>query len=279
MMEWALEQAKARKIPRLAQREIGDGSITIAGYGPSLEDTWQKITQPVITMSGSLKFLLEKGLKPQLGNWFHVDMDPRPHKLEFIENPHPDVIYLMASVCHPRTWKTLNGAKVVMWHAMSGPHTPIWGAEHAPGEPLVTGGSTIGLAAVHIGGCLGFRHFEIHGFDGSFRDHKRHAGDHGGFPQAEIERVEPWGIFMTSKIMDNANYEVIYMLDNFPIFCVFHGEGLIQSWVKHMDFPNAALDGTEKADSVRKGRYIPLTEAQSVDDRNIMLHDASVTRG
>ena len=262
MMAWAVKQAKVQGIPRLLQNDMDDEIVTIVGYGPSLEDTWHTIKPPLITVSGSLNFLISKGMKPGEG-WYHCDIDPRPHKLEFITPARDDVTYLMASVCNPATWKHLRGKKVVMWHAMSGPNTPKWIEENDPGTLLVIAGSTVGLCAVHLGGCMGYRHFEIHGFDGSFRNGKRHAGDHNGYPQAEIDRIEEWGSFKTSKIMDNANYEVHYMVDNFPIFCVFHGDGLMQGWIRHSRLQNACTADDPRADSIRNGKYIELTEEEA----------------
>jgi hypothetical protein len=256
-MAWAVKQ----NLPKIAAKEIGTGIMTIVGYGPSLSDTWRKIEPPLICTSNSLKFLIGKGLKPGLG-WFYAMADPRPNNLDFIRNPViSEVTYLMASVCHPKVWKILAGQKVILWHAMSGEHTPEWVRVNDPGTWLVGAGSTIGLCAIHLGGFLGFRKFEIHGFDGSFRDGKRHAGEHNGHDQAPIEStINP--AFTTSKIMDNANVEVQNTLKSFPIFCVFHGEGLMQDWVSKVNLANAALDGTEKAKSVRRSSFVEVTREQ-----------------
>lgn len=256
--EEMMAEALRHRLPRIDARPIGEETLTVVGYGPSLADTWHKVKPPLITVSGSLNFLLSKGMKPELGKWFHADCDPRPHKIDLIKPARDDIIYLMASVCNPNTWKELAGKKVIMWHAVSGRHTKQWVEENDPGQWLIGAGSTVGLSAIHLGGFLGFRKFEIHGFDGCFRGDDRHAGPHGGFKHKIIEREFGGKVYKTSKIMDNANHEVAYLLDKFPIFCVFHGEGLMQHWVSTMDLPNAAVDGTEKADSVRNGRYIPL---------------------
>lgn len=249
-MEWAVRCNP----PRIVQQPFGDESITLVGYGPSLMDTWEKIKPPLICTSNALKFLIGKGLKPSEG-WYYAMADPRANNLDFIRNPVvPEVTYLMASVCHPKVWKILQGYKVIMWHAMSGEHTPEWVRENDPGTWLVGAGSTIGLCSIHLGGFLGFRKFEIHGFDGSFRDGKRHAGEHNGHDQAPIpSTINP--AYLSSKIMDNANVEVQNTLKSFPIFCIFHGEGLMQDWVGKADLDNAALDGTPKADRLRQGRF------------------------
>ena len=257
-MAFAIQQG----FPMLHSRSIGDGTITIVGYGPSLEDTWESIKPPLITMSGSLKFLIDKGLQPGAG-WFHVDVDPRPHKLDLLAL-HPAVTYLMGTVCHPKAWEMLRGMKVFLWHAMSGDHTPEWIREHHVDNMLVAAGSCIGLCAVHIGGVLGYRRFEIHGFDGSWRGDKRHAGLHTGMLQGKIEAINPSGRkFITSRLMANANEEVKYMLKNFPIFCVFHGDGLMQDWVRTSSLWNAAVDETAKADAIRRGNFRIVSRAEA----------------
>lgn len=61
--------------------ELRNEPIAIVCYGPSLNDTWEEIKnfKYIITCSGSHKFLIERGIIP---TW-HVDVDPRPHKVEF----------------------------------------------------------------------------------------------------------------------------------------------------------------------------------------------------
>lgn len=254
-MAWAIKQGA----PRLRAFPIGDETLTIVGYGPSLEDSWQKIKPPVLTTSGALNFLLGKGMVPKFGDWFHCDVDPRPHKLDFIRPPHRDVVYLMGSVCNPKSWKLLREAKVrhYLWHAVSGDHTLQWVHENDPGTVLVGAGSTIGLSAIHLGGVIGFRKFELHGYDGSFKDGRRHAGPHGGVVHGEMpSTLNP--AYMTSRLMDNSNVEMTNHLKNFPIFCVFHGDGLMQDWVRKANLHNAAVDGTPQAEVVRRLLYRPI---------------------
>lgn len=258
-MAWAVKQ----NFPKIAAQPIGNGALTIVGYGPSLADTWKSVKPPLICTSNSLKFLISKGLQPGEG-WFYAMADPRSNNLDFIRNPVvSEVTYLMASVCHPKVWKILAGQKVIMWHAMSGEHTPEWVRVNDPGTWLVGAGSTIGLCAVHLGGFLGYRKFEIHGFDGSFRDGKRHAGEHNGHEQATIERIVNGRTFHTSKIMDNGNVEVENMLRSFPIFCVFHGDGLMQEWVRTSGLYNAAVVDSQHAEEVRSTDYIPVSDEKA----------------
>ena len=200
-------------------------SITIACYGPSLADTWQDIKGPVMTVSGALHFLTERGVKVD----YHLDCDPRQHKTKHIEPPVDGVHYIMGSCCPPKTWEILKGQKVSLVHFYMGNSTYEWIAVNDPGGLMIQPGSTVGLAAIHVGGVLGYRHFEIHGMDGSIRDGKRHAGAHYGHPQGGVTWDAGRVTYDTSKIMANACAEVINSCRLFPIFPVFHGTGLQQA--------------------------------------------------
>jgi hypothetical protein len=161
----------------------------------------------------------------------------------------------MASVCHPKTWELLRGQRVTVWHTYSAPDTYDLVAAIDTNALVIRGGSTIGLTALHIGGVLGYRHFEIFGMDGSFTDDRtaRHAGPHPGTKQQDGITWDAGGVtYQTSKIMANAVQETLNAMASFPIFCVFHGRGLTQALIKENHFPNACCaEEVDKAAIVR----------------------------
>jgi hypothetical protein len=220
-------------------------------------------------MSGSLKFLLEQGLKPRYGKWFHCHVDPRTDNMPCIAR-NEDVVYLIASCAHPLYFQALDGLKTVLFHAASGGHTSTWIAEHDGNQLMTAAGSTVGLTSMHVAGIMGYYHFEVYGMDGGFKGEARHAGEHHGIKHGARESVfhPPW---MTSRLMDNANVETGAMLANFPVMCVFHGTGLMQDWVSKSTLPNVACHGTEKADAVRNGRIrkITIPQAKQLHQRGV----------
>ena len=235
-------------LPRLQQIPIReDDTVSIACYGPSLEDTWQDLKRPIISMSGALRFLVKRGIVPDI----HVDMDPRVTKLPHLFHAPAETRYLLASVCHPFVWDLLSDRHVETFHVVSGANTFAWLQAHDPGSLLVVAGSSMGLGAIQIGGTLGYRHFEIHGMDGCFRGSSRHAGPHFGYPQKSIEWTANGRTWQTSKIMANSNVEMLNMLRQFPFFAVLHGTGLVQDMVEEADLPNAACARQEKAAAIR----------------------------
>ena len=144
------------------------------------------------------------------------------------------------------------------------PETEGWIAEHDLGEGIIRPGSTVGLSAIHVGGMLGYRHFEIHGMDGSIRDGKRHAGPHYGHPQGGYTWMAGHVKYQTSRIMSNACAEVINTFRLFPIFGVFHGSGLQQALIdEEYALENVALAGTPKANMVRGYKAVILGEVKA----------------
>src|SRR5690349_1469799 len=106
-------------IRRIPERLIPSESLTndpmaIVCYGPSLKKTWEEVKKfkYVMTCSGAHKFLIDRGIIPT----YHIDLDPREHKVQMLGTPHKDVEYIMASSCHPKMWDVLEGHKVRLWH-------------------------------------------------------------------------------------------------------------------------------------------------------------------
>ncbi len=256
-MAVAVHWANEHKIPRLQQVPIDDSKIlTLACYGPSLVDTWQDMKPPIMSMSGATRWLAERGVIAD----YAVEMDPRADKTPYYDPPVDGVHYLLATVCHPDVWPKLKGQKLTIWHTYSGPETYDWVTSNDHGELVVRGGCTIGLTALHIGGLLGYRHFEIHGMDGSFKDlsrGQRHAGEHYGHKQNKdgITWDAQGKRYATSKIMANAVAETLNTVSSYPIFTVFHGDGLTQALIKEHNFRNSCCaNETAKAEILRKAK-------------------------
>ena len=264
-----MESAIARGLPRLERVPIDDAkTLHIACYGPSLKETWGELhlasdkSESIISMSGSTKFLVERGIVPT----YHVDMDPRQNKVMTSLPAVPGVTYLVASVCDPAYFDALleANANVVLWHTVSSnwEQDLKWVAEHDPETILVSTGSTIGLGAIQLGGVLGFRRFEIHGMDGSFdASMSRHAGHHAGKTQKPNITWDAGGVkYWTSKIMSNAVAETINTAKNFPIFTVWHGNGLTQALIRESNLDNACnADDIVKRE--RLSRFRPVIAA------------------
>lgn len=200
--------AVSQGYPSISLGRIQDGSIDIVGYGPSLEDTWEQIESPCMTVSGAHDYLCERGVIPD----FHAECDGREHKTKHLEKPNTRTTYLIATICNPRVWELLDGLKVVTWHNANGKHIVEWIGKNDPGTIMVAGGSVVGLSAIHLAGLMGYRRFRLFGFDGNFRGEARHAGEHYGPPQKVIER----GGWRTTPQMSNAVDEFGWLKRDHP---------------------------------------------------------------
>lgn len=157
--------------------------LSIACFGPSLKDTYQELKHPIMAVSGAHDFLISKGIIPD----YYVACDPREEQTAFIQNPHKDVHYLMASCMHPKVWDLLKGHRVTLWHLLNGHDGKASIRKHDPTGELVGGGTTVGLRAIEVACFLGFRKFAIHGMDSSWKDGERHSGAHPGKKQNPIK--------------------------------------------------------------------------------------------
>ena len=231
-----IKQSIARVKGRIAPGKRRKDPIAIVGYGPSLNDTWEQIKKfkYVMSCSGSHKFLVDRGITPR----FHVEVDPRPHKVQLIGKPRKRTEYLIASTCHAKVFDHLEGYNVKLWHVFDSTEQ---GKRLLPaGDWAVTGGCDVGMRAMTLAAFLGFRDLHCFGIDGSAKGAK-HAGDHplgikDGF--AECEYPEGSGqIFYTTTGMLEAAKQIWHELNQMPaVKATFYGEGLVQTMAKDYKF-------------------------------------------
>ncbi len=227
-MAAALKVGKERGWKQMVRKPHGNGMISIVCYGPSLAETYKSIKRPMMTVSGAHDFLISRGIVPD----YHMDCDPRDHKADLLKHPHKDTKYLMATCVHPKMWDTLKEHQVELWHLHQGEATDQWLNENDPGANRLGGGTTAGARAMEVASMLGYKRFEIHGMDCSYRGEHRHAGKHGGKPQSAIECNVGGRWFTSSPQMIEAAREIIQFISNYDVELFFHGDGLQQHMVR-----------------------------------------------
>ncbi len=156
-------------------------TASIVCYGPSLRDTWQAIDPltTIVSVSKAHDFLIDREVTPHI----HVEFDCRAHKAKHIQHANESTIYYLASCVHPDVVKRCRKFTTYLWHAMQ-----VGGQDDAtilaaePDAKLIPGGSSVGLRAIELFYHLGYRNFEVHGMDSSFRDNgeTQWAGIHHG---------------------------------------------------------------------------------------------------
>lgn len=237
-IEQAIARVKGRIQPAYEKRSE---PIAVVNFGPSLNDTWEKIRdfKYIITCSGAHKFLIDRDIVPT----YHIDVDPRPHKAKLIGTPHKDVEYLIASTCHKALFDLLDGYNVKLWHIFDSTDDGIRLLPH--GEWAITGGCSAGLRCMTMARFLGFTDLHIFGMDGSASErYGKHAAAHPNQPK-EINELEYDGvIYQTSPNMLEAAKQTFHELDMMAdVTTTFYGEGLVQAmyrkYVRKPPSPNS----------------------------------------
>lgn len=267
---YATKRIKGRVEPVYGRRPE---KIAVVCFGPSLNDTWQQVRDfPVVmTCSGSHKFLTDRGIMPH----YHVEVDPRPHKVKLIGPPVVGCTYLIASTCHKDVLDHLEGMDIRLWHVFDSAEE---GKRVLPyGEWAIFGGVNVGLRAMALAGFLGFYDIHIFGMDGCEGVSGKHAAEHPNQPRgyAEVEYPPGSGItYRTTPSMLEAARGTLHELNQLSpdADVTFHGEGLVQAMVRdyvRMTTPMTGQLGYRKA---------PLI-SESYRDLNRQLHESNPAYG
>lgn len=217
---------------KIQKGEPSNEPVAIVAFGPSLRTTWERVGEfkTIYTCSGAHRFLIDRGIIPT----FHVDSDPRAYKADILGRPHPDVEYLLASICHPTYFDKLemHHAKVKLWHMLF--LEPEIFQFYPKMEWIMTGGHTVGPRTIKLARMMGHANLHIFGMDGSTDNEGRtHANDHPN-PPTDLDWIEYEG----KRYFTNPNWEdhaaiLLQELDRMPeVQTTWYGDGLIQEMAK-----------------------------------------------
>jgi hypothetical protein len=229
-----------RGLPQVQPYETQwDKTVGIALGGPSLKDTFDDLLEkrkngmPVITVNGSHKYCVDRGLKPS----GMVMLDSREFNNRFVYPLIDECKYFISSQCHPSVFETLKDNSVWIWHCAGDDNfdllQEVYGKEYYP----VMGGATVALRAVHLLRMLGFRKFEMYGFDSCIK------GEHHAYEQPENDGEQELDVVVAGRKFrcTAAHYhqakEFVDMIsktgEHYDL--AVHGDGLISHIIKNPD--------------------------------------------
>jgi hypothetical protein len=219
-----------------------------------------------MSCSGSHRFLIDHGITP---TW-HVEVDARSHKKQLLGDPHPDVEYLISSVCHPDLIDWLPADQIKLWHIYQGERLDELPLSFPRGEWVFNGGSNVGLRALVLARFMGFKNIEIFGMDCSYpADHSgEHADQHPNAAPKKQRMICEYGgteYHTTPTLMYYARefFKESVLLNDCKF--VLHGVGLLQ----HMAYNKYVPPGGTELQQVR---VLALTSPQVISDEYLQLN-------
>lgn len=147
------------------------GPCSIVGAGPTIKQTHKELVGDVIAINSAISYLLDNGIVPKFGLlWDGTEV------VEKFARPHPEIIYLVASRCHPKVFERLKDCKVIVWHA-AGDHNiadvmndPEVQRKMGKLQPLICGGSAGVTRTIYVATVLGYTDIHIYGADSCYSD-------------------------------------------------------------------------------------------------------------
>ena len=228
-----------------------DSVVALVAGGASLEENFEllidkyKSGMPVITVNGSYKYCMDRGIRPA----GMVMLDPREFNNRFVDPIHEDCKYFIASQCDPSVFEKLDGKNLYMWHCNTAEEETVsilnekYGEAHKDYFPIL-GGSTVILRSIHLLRLLGFPKFEIFGFDSCI------IGNHHAYEQPENDDEEVITLvvgkrsFQCTVAQYHQAKEFIEMvsLTGEHYEMVVHGDGLISYLINNPEILNGEVN-------------------------------------
>lgn len=165
------------EIPWFAPQKEHNRTAMVVGGGPSLNDTLKLLRSrrgkktDIFSLNGTHDFLISRNIKPD----YLVMLDSRPGNVTFVQNPKKGIKYLMGAQCDPVIFEALKGFDVTLWlNEQPGMQDLVRERQDKP-VVLVCGGNTVGLKTLSLCYLMGYRKFDVYGFDSCYQGEENHA--------------------------------------------------------------------------------------------------------
>jgi hypothetical protein len=235
----------AKRIPSTIKRcKWNDEEVAIVSAGPSLKKNLENIRQlqnrnvRIVCVKHSHNTLLENNIQP----WGCTILDPRPFneksthgfvRKELLAEPHPRVIYFVATMSNPDVVTHLldKKAKVVAWDAYC---NAIEGWDAFKDKLLITGGTCAGMRSIGLLHTLGFRTMHLYGFDSCIEgepENKDELAEDGRKKWLKVsvgEDNKPY--WTTGELLAQAqDFEKLMQREEVDLDIHVHGDGLVKA--------------------------------------------------
>ena len=235
----------AKRIPSTIKRcKWNDEEVAIVSAGPSLKKNLEHIRQlqnrnvRIVCVKHSHNTLLENNIQP----WGCTILDPRPFneksthgfvRKELLAEPHPRVIYFVATMSNPDVVTHLldKKAKVVAWDAYC---NAIEGWDAFKDKLLITGGTCAGMRSIGLLHTLGFRTMHLYGFDSCIEgepEDKDELAEDGRKKWLKVsvgEENKPY--WTTGELLAQAqDFEKLMQREEVDLDIHVHGDGLVKA--------------------------------------------------
>ena len=230
-----------RQLPQLSLFAEQKTRVAIACGGPSLKTHLKTLRRQVdkgfklVTVNGTHDYLLDKGFTPSL----FMMVDARQWNVRFVQRPIESCTYFISSQCHPDVFEALKDHdKVYIFHidvgADDSPTVKILDKYYFKRYIKVVGGSTVTVNALVLLHHLGFRYYDIFGFDSCFLNGKHHSYNQPENTEKAYRVVAKWAgkekVFYCACWQVRQMYDFQMLIRAIPkdyFKCRVHGAGLI----------------------------------------------------
>lgn len=238
-------RANTRRVPRhkrVRTAKPHDAIAIMCGSGPSLAKHLGDIRAlrhhgEVFALNGTASYLAKNDM---IADW-QVIVDARPRTAELVG---PAFGHLFASQCDPACFDAKPQA--MMWHFINGELDQQL-PDDEPAHAQIGGAGSVGNCAMALAWAMGYRRFEVFGYDSSHSGNDSHA-----FHQP-LNDFEPWGRFTFNGREYICSYTMRSQASRFQLIgrelirngCIVnvHGDGLLQDMWRA---PFSALSEVEK---------------------------------
>jgi hypothetical protein len=258
-----MKYAMTLGLPELEISPVRAGRAVIVGSSPSVRNYIEQIRElakdpenTLFAINDANDLLIDNGIVPHGNVLFEVAVD---HK-EFQRRHHPSITYYIHSFAHPSTFDHFADKKVVLWHCFSDEPEHNELLKNFKNKHFMVGGgcSTTLVKTIPVCMFLGYRRFELFGFDSSFPDET--ATHFNGAPYKDFwQSMEIVVQIKTDDGIQEKSFRTLAYLakqaDEFRRMCEHfawmtkinvHGEGLLP-WMHQNTYPHLYAETGEAA--------------------------------
>lgn len=185
-----------RQLPQAYRHQPNKETVALVCGGPSLTKTEDELRYAVedgakvVALNGAYQWCIDKGITPKA----MIMLDARQFNARFVMRDVPGCKYLLASQCHPDAFELCKDRDVTIFHCCSAGEPELMLLKEYYFNHLcpIGLGTTVAIKGIQLLNLLGFKRFDIFGFDSCWMGDEHHS-----YPQSENDKDKYMPVWLT----------------------------------------------------------------------------------